>query len=154
LHDAEWRVWTDTHEETTFERTGFQSVVCAVDLRDESIAAIQWAAWPASSYSARFTLVHAIPALCGPAAPGETKFCGYLVEQACEYLDDLQRRAGTQAEIAIAGGKIAKAVHNAVLAHRADVVVIGQGSLHETLGRLRTNAYSIIRESPCPVVRV
>jgi hypothetical protein len=35
-----------------------------------------------------------------------------------------------------------------------DIVVIGQGCMHETLGRLRSNAYSIVRESPCPVVRV
>jgi nucleotide-binding universal stress UspA family protein len=43
-----------------------------------------------------------------------------------------------------------------VLVHRleADLVVIGRGASSGMLGRLRTNAYSIIRQSPCPVVSV
>jgi hypothetical protein len=32
--------------------------------------------------------------------------------------------------------------------------VIGRGKLHETLGRLRTNSYAIIRQSPCPVISI
>jgi nucleotide-binding universal stress UspA family protein len=35
----------------------------------------------------------------------------------------------------------------------ADVVVIGRGS-ETLLARLRTNSYSIIRQSPCAVVSV
>jgi nucleotide-binding universal stress UspA family protein len=66
----------------------------------------------------------------------------------------LQRKAGTQASVRIEGGKIAHTVRNAALQIHADVVVIGQGCLHETMGRLRSNAYAIIRESPCPVIRV
>ena len=30
--------------------------------------------------------------------------------------------------------------------------MIGHGKVHETLGRLRTNAYTIIRDAPCPVL--
>jgi nucleotide-binding universal stress UspA family protein len=36
----------------------------------------------------------------------------------------------------------------------ADVLVIGRGSAAGVFGRLRANAYSIIRQSPCPVVSV
>jgi nucleotide-binding universal stress UspA family protein len=36
----------------------------------------------------------------------------------------------------------------------ADVLVVGRGSAAGMFGRLRTNAYSIIRQSPCPVVSV
>jgi nucleotide-binding universal stress UspA family protein len=35
-----------------------------------------------------------------------------------------------------------------------DLIVIGRGVLHETLGRLRTHAYGIIRHAPCPVLSV
>jgi hypothetical protein len=34
------------------------------------------------------------------------------------------------------------------------VEVIRQGTIHEAFGRLRTNAYNIIRDSPCPVLSV
>jgi hypothetical protein len=34
----------------------------------------------------------------------------------------------------------------------ADLVVIGRGALQELFGRMRTHVYSIIRETPCPVI--
>ena len=34
----------------------------------------------------------------------------------------------------------------------SDLVVIGRGVVRQTLGRLRTSAYAIIREAPCPVL--
>jgi nucleotide-binding universal stress UspA family protein len=34
----------------------------------------------------------------------------------------------------------------------ADLVVIGRHSDHSLLGRLTAQAYSIVRESPCPVL--
>jgi len=37
---------------------------------------------------------------------------------------------------------------------QADLLVIGRGSAAGIFGRLRTNAYAIIRQSPCPVVSV
>jgi nucleotide-binding universal stress UspA family protein len=153
LHDAACPVWTDVHDEMTFSRLGCQSVVCAVDLRDESVSEIQWAAELASSYGAELTLVHAIPAAAGPVPPEENRFRHHLVETAREYMDELQCKAGTTAKVSIERGKIARTVRNAALEYAADLVVIGQGCLHEVLGRLRSNAYAIIRESPCPVVR-
>jgi nucleotide-binding universal stress UspA family protein len=127
-------------------------VLCAVDLREEAVPSIQWAAKFANSYGAQLNLIHAIPALDAP--PSEVRFRKYLAEYAREYIADLQRRAGTTARVCIEGGKIAETVRNGALQHAADLVVIGQGCMHETLGRLRSNAYAIIRESPCPVVRI
>ena len=154
LHDAQCPVWTDVHDEMSFARLGCQEVMCAVDLRSEAVASMQWAAAFAESHKAELTLMHAIPALDGPAPPGEVRFRSYLNEYAREYITDLQRKAGITAKVCIEGGKIAETVRNAALHHAADLVVIGQGCLHETLGGLRSNAYSIIRQSPCPVVRV
>ena len=37
---------------------------------------------------------------------------------------------------------------------RADVLVIGRSPSAGLAGRLRTNVYALIRESPCPVVSV
>jgi nucleotide-binding universal stress UspA family protein len=154
LHDAECPVWTDVHDEISFARLGCQSVICAVDLREEMVSAIQWAAEYAASCRAALTLMHAIPALAGPARPSEIRFRSYLMESARAYIADLQQRAGTSAHVCIQGDRIAQAVRSVALESAAELVVIGQGCIHETLGRLRSNAYAIIRESPCPVVRV
>jgi len=51
-------------------------------------------------------------------------------------------------------GSVAEVLHEAALKYAANLIVIGQGSLHKLMGRLRTSAYAIIREAPCPVVRV
>ena len=99
-------------------------------------------------------MVHAIPALAGPVSPGETRFRTFIADHAREYIADLQKKAGTSGRVCVGGGKIAEAVRSAAIQHEAEVVVIGQGHLHETLGGLRSNAYAIIRQSPCPVVRV
>jgi nucleotide-binding universal stress UspA family protein len=115
---------------------------------------MQWAAAFAESRKAELTLMHAIPALEGPTPPGEVRFRAHLNEYAREYITGLQRKTGITAKVCIEGGKIAETVRNAAVHHAADLVVIGQGCLHETLGGLRSNAYSIIRQSPCPVVRV
>jgi len=45
-------------------------------------------------------------------------------------------------------------VCNIARQRQADLLVIGRGSAAGVYGRLRTNAYAIIRESPCPVVSV
>jgi nucleotide-binding universal stress UspA family protein len=66
----------------------------------------------------------------------------------------LQRDAGTNFEVCLEGGSAAHVIRAAAFHHEADLVVIGRGSIHETFGRLRTNAYNIIRDSPCPVLSV
>jgi len=35
-----------------------------------------------------------------------------------------------------------------------DLIILGRGAMHETLGRLRTQAHGIIQRSPCPVLSV
>ena len=49
-------------------------------------------------------------------------------------------------------GDVSKAVRIAAGRLNADLVVIGRGAAGNA--RLRTYAYSTIRESPCPVVSV
>ena len=65
---------------------------------------------------------------------------------------DLQKDAGTDVEVCIESGRVSSVVRRAALRHNADLVVIGRGKLQKPLGRLRTSAYAIIRESPCPVL--
>jgi nucleotide-binding universal stress UspA family protein len=76
------------------------------------------------------------------------------VESAHAEIRKLQNQAGTDVEVCLEGGGVSTVVRMAALGHDADLVVIGRGKLHETLGRLSTNAYAIIRNSACPVMSV
>ena len=151
LHDAECPVWTDVHDEISFSRLRCQSVLCAVDLRKDMVSAIRWAAAYAASCRAGLTLMHAIAALAGNTPPAEMHL---LTESAHESIAHLQKQAGTAALVCIQGGGIAQAVRTTALQYAAELIVIGQGRIRERLGRLRSSASAIIREAPCPVVRV
>ena len=61
---------------------------------------------------------------------------------------------GSKAEVQIVAGDTSKAVCAAARDWKADLMVISRGVASEFLGRLRSRSYSIIRESPCPVVSV
>jgi hypothetical protein len=58
------------------------------------------------------------------------------------------------APLCIAMGDVAEVVREQALKVNADLVIIGRGLLDQTLGRLRTNAYAIIRSASCPVLSV
>ena len=67
----------------------------------------------------------------------------------------MQKSAGSNGTVFIEdSNSISQAVSSAASQLEADLVVIGRAASGGMLGRLRTNAYSIIRQSNCPVVSV
>jgi len=54
----------------------------------------------------------------------------------------------------IAIGEIVATITEEARQEGADLIVLGRGAIHETLGRLRTHAHGIIQRSPCPVLSV
>jgi nucleotide-binding universal stress UspA family protein len=157
LHDAHCPVWTSAHlSDPPRPPTGYHNVLCAVDLSEKSLALVQWAAQFCRERGAKLTLVHAIPAATHPVGldlEGD-RFRAALFEMANTALAKLQSEAGTKLETAVAGDEIARVIHETAQTTRADLVIIGRGVMQETFGRLRTNVYSIVRETPCPVISV
>ena len=66
----------------------------------------------------------------------------------------MQSLVHAEADVVIEAGEPAKAICAAAARVQADALVIGRGSAAGLFGRLRTNAYAIIRQAPCPVVSV
>ena len=151
LHDADCAVWTAAHAEHTASHrpARLRSMLCAIDLVPESAALIRYAQELADSYGAKLRLVHAVP-----GNPPDAEFGRYLLEWSRERIGVLQRTAHTNGEICLEGGSPASVVRGAALHHDADLVVIGRGLEQEALGSLRSNAYAIICEAPCPVLRM
>ena len=71
-----------------------------------------------------------------------------------EELGELQRRLNIDAPLHVESGETARTVCDAAADLETDLLVIGRGSAAGVFGRLRANAYSIIRESRSPVVSV
>ena len=155
LHDADCPVWTGIHmPEAPAGRAPFHHVLCAVDLGPQSLKTLEWAAWLQREFAAKLTLMHVTAAGTEPAPGPEAHWRTQIREAVAEELDRLQQTAGSEAEIAIESGEAASTICAAAGRLDAGVLVIGRGSAAGVYGRLRTNAYAIIRQAPCPVVSV
>lgn len=157
LHDADCPVWTGVHLEDApaVDKIAFSTVMAAVDLGAQSEKTLAWASKFSRAWGARLILIHATPRI--ESRSGEYPNTGWrqrLSEEAGAEILRLQERAGTGAEVMVENGDAPEVVCNAVRQVQADLLVIGRGSAAGVFGRLRTNAYSIVRQSSCPVVSV
>jgi nucleotide-binding universal stress UspA family protein len=157
LHDAEGPVWTSVHLENlpVLEDIRFRKVLCAIDLGAQSADALRWAAGFAKEHSAELLAVHVVPAW----EARRYKFVNepivnVLEHQARRQLHELLESSGIDARMIVASGEPAKVVSEIAQAENVDQMVIARGSAADGLGRLRGNAYAIIRSAPCPVVSV
>lgn len=129
--------------------------MCAVDLTEKSIPTMQFASKLAHDFHAKLWLVHAVPgAETRPQKYFEADLQAFLEDEARKAIGKMQETAGVKAQLCLGAGEVPHVVQEAALHHGADLVVIGRGHATRALGRLRTNVYSIIRQSPCPVISV
>ena len=157
LHDVECAVWTAAHVEkySSGGHIGCRHVLCAVDATPKSVPLMQWAAQYAKDLGATLRMVHVIPQEEGRHLIAmESTFEEDVRRETRAQIERLQISAGVTAPLCVTTGNIAEGVREEARRHGADLVVIGRGILHETLGRLRTHAYGIIRQSPCPVLSI
>ena len=157
LHDADCPVLTGVHLEGTpeLESIAFRTILCAVDLGPQSRKALCWAAEMAAEFGARLLLAHANPAI--EARPGDYFDKGLTNELATAAREELARLLEdmhAEAETIVEGGDPPQVICRLAADRKADLLVIGRGSAAGLFGRLRTNAYAIIRQSPCAVVSV
>ncbi len=157
LHDADCPVWTTAHGEYLEpDNVAFKEILCAVDLGASSARALTWAAQMAADFGARLSIVHAVAEL-DPRTEGfhfSPEWRKYVVEHAEAEIARLQQSVGTRAEVTIAMGPPAEMICEQVQKLQAGLLVIGRAANSGIVGRLGGQAYSIIRQSPCPVVSV
>ena len=155
LHDAHCAVWTSAHtlEPKAHPPERCRRIVCAVDTDARDIEVLRWAAKFGVEQGAEIQLVHVIEAGL-PDQFDSATLSNFLVPIAQETLAKMQAEAGTAFKVQVPVGKPGKAIHRAAVEQQADLVIIGRGVIQKALGRLRSNAYSIIRESPCPVISI
>jgi nucleotide-binding universal stress UspA family protein len=155
LHDADCPVWTGVHiEEARPLAAPFSNILCAVDLGPQSGRALAWASWLQREFHGHLTLIHAIAAHAEALDEPDLSWRAGIREIAEEELLRLQREIGAEADLLLEAGEPARIICSAAARVGAGTVVIGRGSAAGNFGRLRTNSYAIIRQSPCPVVSV
>ncbi|HUQ95373.1 MAG TPA: universal stress protein [Bryobacteraceae bacterium] len=139
LDESERPVLTGTHLEQEGDLTDCQvrHILCAVDLGARTGNVLEWGGALAKEFAAKLTVLHVAPGL-----------------QAANGLDKALAAAGLQAAALTAEGEPHKVVSATAAELSADLVIIGRGTATNTLGRLRAQAYGIVRQAPCPVLSV
>jgi nucleotide-binding universal stress UspA family protein len=157
LHDAECVVWTGTHMENAppLEAIEFPKVLCAVDLGPQSERALRWAAGFSKEHSAELIVANIVAAWeAGQGRYFDQRFVAEISGRVREELETLLDTLGIMARLIVVGGEPAKAISGIAQSESVNQVIIARGAVAEGFGRLRTQAYAMVRSSPCPVVSV
>jgi len=156
LHDAECPVWTGVHttEFTSHIPQHFSRILCAVERDQKDVRVIRWAMELGRKADAEVRLIHVIPGDPQTHEFTDRVFLEQLFQGARNAFDAIQSEAGSKLDILLRLGKPAQVVHEQALSQEADLIVVGRGVIQKALGRLRSTAYAIIREAPCPVISV
>jgi len=156
LHDAECPVWTGVHtpEFTAHLPERFSRVLCAVERDAKDIRVMRWAMEFGQRTGAKVQLIHVIPGDPQTHEFTDRIFVEQLFQGARDAFDNIQEEAGIHGDILLRMGEPAQVIHDEARNQQADLVVVGRGVIQKALGRLRSTAYAIIREAPCPVISV
>jgi nucleotide-binding universal stress UspA family protein len=158
LHDAVCPVWTGVHVEnfSCVDSDRASHIVCAIDLDCQSKQTLEWAAGLSSEMKAQLTIVHVVKSLVPHTLSFDLspEWRKHVSDEALAALEKLKQDLGIRAEVKLGMGDVHEGVCLAATDLKADLVVINRGTDGGFGGRLRTNAYAIIRESPCPVVSI
>jgi nucleotide-binding universal stress UspA family protein len=159
LHDTACPVFTGAHvpEVAKVNPEPYKRVACAIDLKEGSERILRWAADFAKAWEADLLVLHAAPTLevgenYSQWFPENTR--AMIVGHAKQEIEKLAATAGCKPEVRVETADVGQFVKDKLDKSDADVLVIGRSRDTGVLGRLRTHAYALIRESPCPVISV
>jgi len=176
LHDAECPVWTAKlgrhplehgaldhapldHEppdrEPPDRERSWRHFLCAVDSDLKEVSLVKWAAHFAIEQGAKLDLVHAISGFeQQQCACSEDPLREFVFSVAEERISKLQEQAGTELDVRVSAGRTGQVLREAAFERQADLILIGRGVIQRPLGRLRSNAYAIVHDAPCPVISI
>jgi len=144
IHDTLCPVWTSAHIEKLHSPPyPCRLIMCAVDDGEESVKTIRRAGRLAEDLECSLVIVHATP-------PGEEQSESQLSSR----LQSCEASAQVSVPICVEKGEIATAVPEIARRYGADLLVVGRGHAPDILGSWRSHVYSIIRNSPCPVLTI
>jgi nucleotide-binding universal stress UspA family protein len=155
LHDVYCPVWTAAHAEKQHAHETPRRILCALDGGEKSLALAQWATDFSRQAGASLQFLHVVRTISDwLSLESEQTLQEELRAEARNRMESALKSAGLDVPLRIAVGEIVTTIAEEARQEGADLIVLGRGALHETLGRLRTHAHAIIQRSPCPVVSV
>lgn len=158
INDVDCPVLTSRHAETIAPRPlEHREWLCAIDLTPDSERVLRFANQGAAEARAKLHILHAIQA-GGPDLPNEMDLEEQAhsaeKEEARQRIAVLQKKVGSDAPVRIVVGSVKEALVEAAQRYDADVLMIGRSPQSGAHGRLRDLTYTIVRDSPFPVLSI
>jgi len=158
LDAADCPVATSLHAEQVAPRPmEHREWLCAIGLSSDSERVLRLALQFSQQARANLRIIHAIQG-ADPKLPVrldlEEQIQSAERQVACERIDSLQKKVGSQVKVRITAGPVKAALIAAIQQSDADALIIGRSPRPGLQGRLRDLTYSMIRDSPVPVISV
>jgi nucleotide-binding universal stress UspA family protein len=155
LHDVHCPAWTAAHADKQQAQQVPRKILCALDGSEKSLALAQWAAGFSHQVGATLQLLHVVRSISDwLSLESEQALQEELRTEARNRIEGRLKTAGLDLPLRVAVGEVVATITEEARQEGADLIVLGRGAMHETLGRLRTHAHGIIQRSPCPVLSV
>lgn len=154
LHDASCAVWTVTIPAIANATPEYRTIVCATDDNDEGKSVMLAGASIAKTYGARLAVVHVLDL---PPMTMEIDYAAIrneLVQGRQMRLREMVAGMNIDADYTVLEGTVAAGLHEWLSSHKTDLLVTGRGHSQEGISRVWSNLYTIVRESPCPVLSI
>lgn len=155
LHDVHCPVWTAAHAEKQHAQLLPRKILCALDGGEHDIILAKWAVEFARQLDATLQLLHVVrPVSDWLALESEQELQEELRTTARTRIESRLKSAGLDLPLRVGVGEIVTAITEEARQEGAELIMVGRGAIHETLGDLRSHVPAIIQRSPCPVISV
>jgi nucleotide-binding universal stress UspA family protein len=155
LHDARCSVWTAAHTDKQSASNLPRRILCAVDGSPNTPALVRWASDFAQTVGAALNLLHVVgPVSDCLALESERRLQDEIREIARIKIEHMLAPHDIAAPLQVAVGHVVRTVAEEAHQANADLVIIDRGHTAQPFGRLRSHAFGIIQQSPCPVLSV
>ena len=155
LHDVDCPIWTHPAPQNAKRAvgSGISTILCSLELTEEAIPLLRFTRDIADRFAAQVQLVHCVPEVGSRLTRYfDSELHRALKNLAYDEIATVQREAGTSFPVRITEHFIAQDIAELAAEQNAGLVIIGRGKLQGTFGSLRSHAYDIIRQTPCPVL--
>lgn len=155
LHDVHCPVWTAAHAEKQHAPLLPGKILCALDGSEKSAALAKLAFEFSRQVGASLQLLHVVRTISDwLSLESEQALQEELRAESRGRIEASLKSAGLNLPLRVAVGEIVQTITEDARQEGTDLIVLGRGAMHDTLGRLRTHAHGIIQRSPCPVLSV
>ncbi|MFL6450022.1 MAG: universal stress protein [Bryobacteraceae bacterium] len=155
LHYVDCPVWTQRPREQ--DDMPFHvppsKIICALELDEEAVPLLRFTKDLANAFGASVHISHSVPETTSrPYRYFDTGLHKYLLDGAAVEIGRYQKEAETDFPVSVSDGFVGADTAKLASEHKADLVVVGRGTIQRFFGTLRTHTYDIIRQVACPVV--